>query len=143
MRLWSLHPKYLDRQGLLAVWREGLLAQAVLAGKTRGYHNHPQLSRFRSHLDPIGAIGFYLSRVHLEAICREYRFDAGKIARTVDDLPKIPVKRGQIDYEWQHLQKKLQQRSPMDHERWKNFREIEPHPLFAIVAGGIEDWERA
>jgi len=30
MRLWSIHPKYLDRQGLLAVWRESLLAQSVL-----------------------------------------------------------------------------------------------------------------
>ncbi len=47
MRLWSLHPKYLDRQGLLAVWREGLLAQKVLQGKTKGYKNHPQLKRFQ------------------------------------------------------------------------------------------------
>lgn len=30
MRLWSIHQSYLDRQGLLAVWREGLLAQGVL-----------------------------------------------------------------------------------------------------------------
>ena len=39
MRLWSLRPKYLDSQGLVALWREGLLAQAVLRGKTRGYRN--------------------------------------------------------------------------------------------------------
>jgi len=30
MRLWTIHPKYLDRQGLLALWREALLAQKVL-----------------------------------------------------------------------------------------------------------------
>jgi hypothetical protein len=29
-RIWSLHPKYLDARGLVALWREGLLAQAVL-----------------------------------------------------------------------------------------------------------------
>lgn len=44
MRLWSLHPQYLDAKGLVALWREGLLAQAVLAGQTRGYKRHPQLA---------------------------------------------------------------------------------------------------
>lgn len=67
MRLWTLHPKYLDRQGLLALWREGLLAQAVLAGKTKGYRNHPQLIRFKSARDPLAAIGCYLTIVHREA----------------------------------------------------------------------------
>ena len=38
MRLWTLHPKYLDPQGLVALWREALLARAVLQGKTRGYN---------------------------------------------------------------------------------------------------------
>lgn len=37
MRLWTLHPKYLDPKGLVALWRETLLAQRVLAGRTRGY----------------------------------------------------------------------------------------------------------
>jgi Pyrimidine dimer DNA glycosylase len=48
MRIWSLHPQYLDRQGLTAAWREGLLAQKVLTGTTKGYRNHPQLRRFRA-----------------------------------------------------------------------------------------------
>jgi len=51
MRLWSLHPAYLDARGLGALWREGLLAQAVLRGKTRGYRSHPQLERWRAR-DP-------------------------------------------------------------------------------------------
>ena len=59
MRLWSIHPKYLDARGLVALWREGLLAQKVLKGETRGYINHPQLNRFNSKRDPIGAIGRY------------------------------------------------------------------------------------
>jgi hypothetical protein len=36
MRLWSLHPSLLDRMGLLALWREGLLAQKVLLGLPAG-----------------------------------------------------------------------------------------------------------
>ncbi len=34
MRLWTLHPKYLDPRGLVALWREALFAQAVLRGWT-------------------------------------------------------------------------------------------------------------
>ena len=61
MRLWSLHPKYLDARGLVALWREALLAQAVLRGETRGYRHHPQLARF----DDVGAIAQYLSLIHI------------------------------------------------------------------------------
>ena len=53
MRLWSLDPAHLDRQGLVACWREALLAQAVLAGRTRGYRHHPQLERFRVVPGPV------------------------------------------------------------------------------------------
>ena len=49
MRLWSLHPKYMDSKGLVALWREGLLARAVLKGQTNGYINHPQLIRFKNY----------------------------------------------------------------------------------------------
>ena len=66
MRLWSLHPKYLDKLGLLGLWRESLLAQKVLLGKTRGYRNHPQLIRFKRTSDPILYIGTYLYYVYLE-----------------------------------------------------------------------------
>ena len=52
MRLWTLHPRYLDARGLVALWREALLAQKVLRGKTRGYRAHPQLQRFREQADP-------------------------------------------------------------------------------------------
>ncbi len=95
MRLWTLHPKYPDRQGLLALWREGLLAQAVLLGKTKGYRNHPQLQRFKSHHDPVAAIATYLTEVHREAARRDYRFDEKKVfqRRTTD---RIPETKGQL-----------------------------------------------
>ncbi len=142
MRLWSLHPQVLDRQGLLAVWREGLLAQAVLAGKTRGYQHHPQLIRFREHPEPLGAIAFYLSVVQVEAGQRDYRFDDSKIITDPVKKPQIAVTQEQLDYEWQHLLNKLKQRSPADYECLAGREDIPVHPLFHVVPGGVESWEK-
>jgi len=49
LRLWSIHPKYLDYKGLVAVWREGLLAKRVLMGETKEYRDHPQLLRLKGY----------------------------------------------------------------------------------------------
>lgn len=111
MRLWSLHPKHLDRQGLLAVWRESLLVQAVLRGKTKGYKHHPQLDRFRSCPSPLQAINCYLWHVYQEAVARGYQFDMRKV-RSPKKLPRISVQQGQIQHEQQHLLDKLKQRDP-------------------------------
>ncbi len=129
MRLWSLHPRYLDRAGLVALWREALLAQAVLRGATRGYRRHPQLVRFRSHPDPEGAIAAYLEGVCREAARRGYRFDATKIGRRRTERP-IPVTRGQLRYEREHLLKKLLTRDPECCNALLAVDEPEPHPLF-------------
>ena len=140
MRLWSLHPKYLDSRGLVALWREALLAQAVLNGKTRGYTRHPQLDRFRASGTPRTAIAAYLRAVHAEAVERGYHFDSSKIGNDRDaDL--IEVARGQINYEWQHLLAKLQRRDPA---RWEEFRSLtrpSAHPMFRIKPGPVEAWE--
>jgi hypothetical protein len=141
MRLWSLHPKYLDRKGLLAVWREGLLAQAVLAGCTKGYTRHPQLIRFRGTGRPIGAIAVYIKEIHAEAARRGYAFDRAKI-RPVRHVPRIPVRRGQMLFEWDHLLAKVKARDPAKYRELRMVRRPAPHPSFRIVAGGIEDWER-
>jgi hypothetical protein len=141
MRLWSLHPRYLDRAGLVALWREALLAQAVLRGETRGYLRHPQLVRFRNHPDSEGAIAAYLDEVCREASGRGYRFNAMKIGcrRTKDP---VPVTRGQIQYERVHLLKKLLARDPFAYKALRTASEPEPHPLLTIIEGGIERWER-
>ncbi|HTP62397.1 MAG TPA: pyrimidine dimer DNA glycosylase/endonuclease V [Burkholderiales bacterium] len=140
MRLWSLHPKYLDAKGLVALWREGLLAQAVLLGRTRGYKHHPQLARFLRTHSPSKHIAAYLRCVHSEAGRRGYRFDAGKIGRggTVEPLT---VARGQLDYEWTHLSAKLKTRAPSWFSRFAAVKRPRPHPLFRIVAGGVAEWE--
>jgi hypothetical protein len=141
MRLWTLHPKYLDARGLVALWREGLLAQAVLRGQTKGYTHHPQLVRFRQRPSPVGAIAGYLRDVHAEAAARGYCFDPGKIVRARRDGP-IAVPRGQLDYEWQHLLAKVKARDPAWAVRLEPVRRPRPHPLFRIVAGGVADWEK-
>lgn len=141
MRLWSLHPRYLDPQGLVALWREALLARAVLRGQTRGYRHHPQLARFQAHPSPRAAISTYLSEVHREARRRGYAFDASKIgpARTV---APIPVTRGQVEYEWDHLLAKLARRSPAHHAQWRRLKSPQCHPLLRQRAGAVEPWEK-
>jgi hypothetical protein len=147
MRLWSLHPALLDRQGLTACWREALLAQAVLAGRTRGYTRHPQLERFRAQPDPVAAIGTYLEAVAAAAEARGYRFDRSRIDRTrtepTETEPAGPVRRirvtdGQLAFELDHLRAKLAVRSP----ELPLPAEPEPHPLFLVEEGPIAEWER-
>jgi hypothetical protein len=141
MRLWSLHPSLLDQKGLVALWREALLAQKVLRGKTKGYRFHPQLARFRQSRMPVTAISAYLWAVHDEANRRGYSFDASKIASR-RKLRLLPVTRGQLDYELSHLMAKLRQRDAEKYREVLRLREITPHPLFTVVAGDIEPWER-
>lgn len=143
MRIWSLHPEYLDRQGLVACWRETLLAQAVLAGRTRGYLSHPQLERFRAVDDPLGAIGAYLAGLAAEADERGYRFDRTRIDRPGAGSPSITVTTRQLALEWSHLTGKLRVRDPERLARWSHVSEPAPHPLFQVVDGGVADWERA
>lgn len=140
MRLWSLHPQYLDAQGLVALWREALLAQAVIAGRTRGYRHHPQLARFLATPAPRKAIAAYLRAVLDEATRRGYRFDRSKIGRG-GEIDALSVSRGQIAYEWRHLRSKLERRSPAWLAELPDLKQPQPHPLFRVVAGGIADWE--
>ena len=140
MRLWSLHPRYLDARGLVALWREGLLAQAVLAGRTRGYRHHPQLRRFSESETPRRRIAAYLRVVHAEATRRGYRFDGRKLGRS-GAIEPTPVTRGQLAYEWRHLERKLRRRAPAWLKDLGRVTPLEPHPLFGVVRGGVADWE--
>lgn len=141
MRLWSLHPVYLDAQGLVALWREALLARAVLRGQTSGYRHHPQLERFRAHPAPLSAINAYLAALLSEADLRGYSFDRSKIGPVRNPLP-LRVSTGQLQYEWQHLLAKLSVRAPVLHRQWCSLAGPQTHPLFLISRGGIASWER-
>ncbi|HWP45860.1 MAG TPA: pyrimidine dimer DNA glycosylase/endonuclease V [Candidatus Limnocylindrales bacterium] len=141
MRIWSLHPKYLDARGLVALWREGLLAQAVLKGTTSGYLHHPQLHRFQDTAFPVGFIAKYLRVVYEEATRRGYRFDAEKISRA--RAPgRLTVTEGQLKFEWFHLLKKLEARDPQWHATLEPVKFPCPHPLFRVIPGGVAPWEK-
>lgn len=144
VRLWSISPEYLDVKGLLAVWREGLLAKKVLEGRTKGYRNHPQLVRFKNCSEPLMAINSFLYFVAEEAKKRGYSFDVSKTDTSTILTRMIPVTTGQIEYEFHHLCGKLRVRDP---ERYKNMcvtvpNEIRVNPVFYIVEGPIEPWEK-
>lgn len=141
MRLWTLHPQYLDAKGLVAAWREALLAQKVLAGATRGYTHHPQLARFRSHPRPVEAMAAFLTGIAEEAERRGYHFDTSKISgRKLRS--QIEETKGQLLFEWAHLRAKFRTRAPEVYRQFRKVKTPEPHPLFRIVPGDIREWER-
>ena len=140
MRLWTLHPKYLDAQGLVALWREALLAREVLRGHTNGYRRHPQLRRFQACTSPRTALNRYLALVHAEASYRGYTFDRSKLGR-VGSAQRIQVTDGQLQYEWRWLLTKLQRRSPSIYLRHVDVCCPLAHPLFRVVSGPIAEWE--
>ena len=141
MRLWTIHPRYLDAKGLVAAWREGLLAQKVLLGETRGYTRHPQLERFQAQPEPVEVIAAYLLVLAAEAARRGYAFDSAKIA-TPRFAGTVGETRGQLLFEWEHLKKKLRQRHPESDREFRTLACPEAHPLFRIVRGGVRSWEK-
>lgn len=142
MRLWTLHPRYLDSTGLVALWRESLLARAVLSGSTRGYRRHPQLHRFQALDAPCPAIDAYLAAVFQEAESRGFRFDRSKLGPPCPPL-RVPSTEGQLACEWRHLMAKLERRNPARHLELRSIAAPEAHPIFSIVPGPVEPWERA
>ncbi|MBF0478007.1 MAG: DNA lyase [Candidatus Omnitrophica bacterium] len=142
MRLWSLHPLYLDSKGLVALWRESLLAQKVLMGKTKGYKNHPQLERFKEHKNPQAAIGYYLMKVYEEAYCRGYNFDETKIITKPKRLSPIKVTKGQVNFERIHLFSKLLKRASEQAISFQQFKRLRLHPLFKLMPGPVAKWEK-
>jgi hypothetical protein len=141
MRLWTLHPRYLDGKGLVAAWREGLLAQKVLRGETRGYTRHPQLERFRAQSEPVEIIATYLTLLAKEAGRRGYTFDLTKIY-TQGFTGKLVETRGQLLFEWRHLKRKLRGRAPQFYRQCRGLACPRPNPLFRIVNGPVRDWEK-
>jgi hypothetical protein len=141
MRLWSIHPEYLDSKGLVALWREALLAQNVLLGNTKGYTKHPQLNRFKNTAYPIGAIACYLRSIIDEADRRGYNFNRSKIVNK-KTKSRIPVTSGQVEYEFKHLLEKLIMREPDLYNQLKTVKIIRINPTFKKVPGKVEDWEK-
>lgn len=140
MRIWSLHPKYLDSKGLVALWRETLLAKNVLEGKTKGYLHHPQLERFRDSRNPLHALNQYLSFIYSEAVDRNYKFSRDKIDWNFSEI-RLSVTEGQVNFEAEHLLKKLEIRDIHRHKGLIKLKSFAVNPIFEIVSGDIERWE--
>jgi len=162
MRIWSIHPSYLDAKGLVACWRETLLAQSCLMKgefephlqtphtrlRRTPYYNHPQLERFKKCKYPIQHIGWYLFNIYEEAYLRGYDFNKKKIVDfDYTGLNYLTVTKGQLEYEFLHLQKKLMVRCPSKYllnaeENLSKDIEIKPNPIFQVIDGQIESWEK-
>jgi hypothetical protein len=145
MRLWSLDFKYLDRKGLLAVWRESLLAKKVLEGKTKGYKNHPQLIRFKNSKNPLKTINLYLYEIYKESVKRGYSFNLSKIKlyfnKNPEKFEKIPLTKKQLIFEFNHLLKKLEERDIIQYNKIVKTKKINPNNIFYLIEGEIENWE--
>ena len=141
MRIWTVHPKYLDRIGLVALWRETLLAKHVLEGRSKGYNNHPQLDRFKNTDKPVDSINQYLSIVYQDAVKRGYHFNKDKINWNFKPT-KITVTTSQLKYEVSHLLKKLKIRDIQTYNKLKGYKKFDVHPMFKVVEGDIENWEK-
>ena len=113
----------------------------MLEGKTEGYKDHPQLIRFNSSENALNCINFYLSEVYNESLKRDYSFDRTKIDRNFKPC-SITVTEGQLKYEREHLLGKLAARDPERYEKLKIIKDFSPHPLFKVIKGGIEHWEK-
>lgn len=143
MRLWSIHPQYLDAKGLVAAWREALLARKVLAGQTQGYRHHPQLIRFKNSSHPLAAIHYFLHSLANQADQRGYHFNRNKLDQFIPNCAgSIPVTSGQLEYEFQLLKHKLAIRNPQKLAQITPVQNIELNPLFYLVDGGVEGWEK-
>lgn len=141
MRIWSLHPKYLDTIGLVALWRETLLAKKVLEGKTVGYKKHPQLDRFKANRNPLNAVNYYLKFIWLEAEKRNFNFDKTKFAE-IPAIEKIDVTKGQLSFEQNQLLEKLKIRDLKLYHQLINVSVFESHPIFKLTEGEVESWEK-
>lgn len=141
MRLWSIHPKYLDVKGFCGLWREGIIARNALLGIKEGYRNHPQLDRFKRQSNPVIFIDTYLLYVYKDSIRRKYNFNRDLFGYEFTDS-KIPVTDGQLKYEIKHLLRKLKVRDIKRYEKLVNLDIIDVNPVFDVVSGDIEEWER-
>ncbi len=144
MRLWSLHPSYLDIQELFSTWKEGLLAFSVINNPETQLHNHPQLIRFKISGDPIGTLGFYLNEIFLEAKNRGFNFEGSKI-ESINTSISISVTLGQLDYEAMNLLNTLQERDKTKFSDLNSIfkqKDVKTHPLFYIISGPVEKWEK-
>jgi hypothetical protein len=155
MRIWTVHPMYLDKQGMATAWREGVLGISVF-GTSKMYSSHPQLKRFTSKAQ----IAEYLLEILEESKNRDYTFNAGQVFDKL--LPEdyaayhnsklefdpVVVSYGQLMYEFRHLQNILKERDIVQYRANEkqvcdDMSEVVENPSFHIDSGtlSVAAWE--
>lgn len=150
MRLWSLHPSYLDKQALQVCWADALQAleyykqeRAYMKGITNDLspYFYPCLDRFRMTGSPIAHITNYLHGLCDESERRNTPFGRAKLPEFTPGL-RLKVTDGQIAREEKLLLLQLNRRKQT--QLWMDLfvaEYVQPHPLFEIVSGPVEPWE--
>jgi len=74
---------------------------------------------------------------------RGYSFNRSKI-RVIEMQGILTVTRGQLEFEFTYLLRKLEKRDKKKFEELKCLdpKTVEPNPIFRVVDGGIEEWEK-
>jgi len=88
------------------------------------------------------AIADYLAGVWAESERRGFNFDHRKIGSR-RGAGRLTVTRGQLDYESELLCRKLKKRLREKCPELSSLGQVRPHPLFIVVDGEVEEWERA
>ena len=132
MSLCTIHPKYLDKQGLISLWREGLLAQKVLNGEVNIQLNSPLWEKLKKSQNPLRAIGAYLSFVAAEGARRGYKFSHEKILYPNFESYEIKVKPQDLIFEMTHLRNKLKMRDQHKWDEISKVSEVSPHPFIRL-----------
>lgn len=160
MRVWSIHPAYLDTKGLVASWKEGIQGLNALRnprkpnGKWAMFAHHPQLIRFKRFENPELCLSEYLHFIADEADRRNYNFNRNLILPRLDENPyQIWITCGQLIYEWDFLSHKVTCRTGF----WEYGKPtingkstVETiaswscvvHPMVVLIPGDIECWEK-
>ena len=148
MRIWTLHPRFLDRQGLLGQWREALQAKNALLDPHHSSNvcHERQLRRFKAaKIQALSCMGVYLHAVADEMILRGYKPNVSLIPYYVGTPSLIPVTQGQVNFEIAHLMAKLTERDPSRLLPLSKIRVLmsnQLNPIFKEVGGDIESWEK-
>lgn len=146
MRIWSIHPKYLDTKRLTAQWREALLCKSILEGKTKSYTKHPQYLKLLKLKNPYQFINFFLLTIWEESQKRGYKYDKSKINLDevkIFDNVYLDVTIEQLKYEFCHMLQKMNNDDP---QYLKNIiflkkEGIISNPLFNSIDGNIMNFE--
>jgi hypothetical protein len=141
MRIWSIHPKYLDSKELLNLWNETIQAKNEFLTKFSGHFSNKQLERFLDLKNPLEAINSYMSSIYREAVKRDFSVDDSFMDWDFDDSIQIPVTAGQISHEISKLKSRLRERDEKKLQKLNGRTFLELHPIFYSVPGTIEEWE--